>query len=421
MPLDHRPTSISDFLGLYSRGDKTQTPPRHQLVLDNFVFEDDLLRKRGGFEVVESYSRSLQRFTLFNNRPIYTDGEYIYDGHLRLNNDPLIGATDFTSIEIGDKLYIAPNKGPVQVYDGVTMRPICGEGPPVDNTNVTTASLFYPVVAATGDLNRNPYVPFNYLDVGDYLIGISYQIGNYISPIGYVRHISITSLDYNKVVLNNIPEVPTNVDRIVISMTRLFATTDQYPEGRYDTRTFYFVPFGVITVSDGIIQNRNDNITIPTVESPEDLSIIKYVMFQESLLLESSYLIELETELRDIEGCTEYNNRLILWKGGKIYVSRKYDHESFSKIDGFIDHDRGRVTNCFGHRDVFYVCEESTTYATADNDEAAGTWPTLINIDRGLGAHKYSVGSVLGFDGPTDDYMFIGNKHGLCLFNGIIH
>ena len=56
MPRNHQQYSLSSFLGLYDRGDESTIPRGHQKILENFVFDGDLLRKREGFSNAVSLS-----------------------------------------------------------------------------------------------------------------------------------------------------------------------------------------------------------------------------------------------------------------------------------------------------------------------------------------------------------------------------
>ena len=434
---DHKPFTVSGFLGMYDRGDETIIPQRHQRDLVNMMFRNDRLVKRGGFRRILTTSRNYVRFYEAHfksgRQSIFFDGTHFYAGTDQLPGD-FSGATDFTALNMNNRLFIAPNVGKVQVYDGTTMRDLGGEGPPLDNIGYDSSSLFYPSLLASGDVTADPFISFNYLDIGRYIVAISYNIGNYITNPGYIRSFYVSDLATNRLRLLNLPsDLPVNVTGITISLTRLFISADdtmntdvvnQKFTRRYTDNQFWFVPFGRVKAVNRQLVDRDDNalthIDIPHAtdqDEYDELVHVKYIFFNGHLLLESTYLIDQLASISDVKGLAEYNDRLILFKDDKIWASQIDDPESIATSKRVGIESPGDIKNAFSYKDLLYICKEYSTYSTFDNGEDVATW-RVVTVDRGLGADTHSVGSVRGFEGPTEDYVFIGNKQGLCLFDG---
>lgn len=453
MPLDHKPLPIAGFMGFYDRGEKVSTPMKHQSLLENFIFGGDKLKKRGGFvSIHRDNNRSFTRFSdilkgnvILQPRRIYSTGEFLFDGNNQLNTEAFTGATDFSALNMDNRYYITTHDrqigkgGLVQVYNGNTLRPLAGEGPPEDYNNYGSGSYFYPQLIASGQFN-NPFVPFNYLDIGRYIIAVSYQIENYITKPGYIRSFYVSDVETNRLQLNNIPPVSnSNVSAIIISMTRLFVseegeddentlTLNRKYARKFGDHKFYFVPFGKFNVEGGEIVGRDGNAIVGNLSFPhgidddEQAQLVnrQYIFLNGHQIFESSYLFDQKSSMPAALGLTEYSNRLIIWNQNRVYVSRANEPESFSDVDGFFDvgiEDPNTVKVCFAYRENLYILKDDSTYVVFDNGEAPNTWVPK-NVDRGLGGQVHSVGRVKGFQGAEEDFIFIANKKGLCLFNG---
>ena len=431
MPLSQQPITISGFLGLYNRGDSTMIPRGHQRDLENMLFINDRLVKRSGFRTLTEFSREYTRFFDYHAKSglkrIYFDGSTFYADDAQVGVG-FSSATDFTMINMNNRAYIAPNRGAVQVYDGATMRAIAGEGPPEDNLGYSSSSPFYPTLASAGDPNLDPFQPFNFLDIGRYVMSISYEIGTYITKPGYIRAFDVDSLDTNRLRITNLPtSFPAKVSGISLSLTRLFVADGDVTDDarKYYNYTFYFVPFGRFAISGQRVVSRTGTplteLNFPharTATEQTQLVNSKYIFFNEHLVFDSTYLQDQEEELTDVNGITQYNDRLIAWKDDRLYASRVNDPESIINSLRIGIEESGPIKTCFTQRDILYICKEHSTYSVVDNGETVDTWNPVI-VDRGLGSSTHGVGVVRGFEGSTENYVFVANRQGLCLFDGV--
>ena len=451
MPLDHRPFTLVNFQGLYNRGG--YLPHGHQDELTNFSFEGDILKKRKGFSSLGTRSRLSTRFFdilrgsfktsdddqgLLQPRRVYLSGESIYDANTQILSG-LTGATDFSALNMNSRFYITGHDrnigrgGNVKVYDGTDARDLGGQGPSIS----LSSSGFTPELRDQGDINANPFVPFNFLDIGRYIIAVSYRIDSFITKPGFVRSFYVSELDTNQLFLTSIPSIPAGVTDIILSMTRLFlpdegdennddATNLKYARN-YINYQFYFVPFAVYPVEGGQVTDRDGSpiseLTFPYGYTEDDQTLLntnRQIFFNGNLLFESTYLFDQVSSLKAGVGLADYNSRLVVWNGNRVWISRYNDPESFSSIDGYIDigiEDPGTIKNCFAYQDILYVQKSTATYATQDNGEAPNTW-RVVKIDAGLGSECHSIGRIYNFQGPEENFLFIANRQGLCLFDG---
>ena len=439
MPRGSTPIGTSRFQGLYDRG--SLVPRGHLSVLENMIFEGDLMKKRGGFNRLSQSSRLYTRFLdvlpgekISAPVRVFSTGEMIYAGLAEAG--PFDGATDFSALNMKKRYYLTPHnrntgRGQVQVYDGSTIRPICGEGPPED-LQYTATSNFLPI------LEEDDVAPATYLDIGRYIMGVSYQIDNYITRPGYIRSFYVEDTTNNSLKLLNIPNITQSyVSDIVIIMTRLFIpnegdennnlTTNRAYANNYKSYTFYFVPFGKAKVESGEIRDRDNNavseLRLPFAYDTDDYNKLiasNYFFFSSDLLFNATYLIDQLTSMPGGVGLCDYNNRLVVWNGDRVWVSRAQEPESFGDLTGFKEvglEDPSTIKNCFAYKDNLYILKSNSTYVTTDNGEEVNTWK-VINVDRGYGGEVHSIGQIRGFQGPEKDYVFVANKHGLSLFNG---
>lgn len=397
---DHFPIESPGFKGLYAReysmGAVTQEiPADHLMVATNILCKGKEIRTRpplirtnstafpGGKQLVRSraYKRSdgLRHLLLFDDRTIYDDTNMAAS----IVTAP-VGTTDFALTVINNNAYITYHNGDIgisgaaiDVYNGTSIRNAAGTAP-------TTA-----LAAANGAAGK--------VEAGLHKLGFIFE-----SDTGFFSQIS-PILDYTapggaKIDLSSVDTGPAGTVARHIVATKVMLANEE--------PSWFFVPGGEIA------DNATTTITVD---------------FYDSELIDSAdYLLDILPTIPCGVGIGQYNGRMIVWgeaaNPNYVRVSEPNEPEVFQELDGFIStvpyEGTSGVLNCFVQRTLLYICKETRTEVTIDNDDAASTWD-LHEVDSALGADVNSVGGIFESDeNVAYDVTFIANKAGLWLFNG---
>jgi hypothetical protein len=414
MPVrDHQGISISEFNGLWLRGDPDTTPLDHFSDGNNFDFiGDSSVITRPGVGISQTVSIPLSNVKRIYNYPTQTANTLIvltYDGtngkiyHVIDSATifgPLLtiaGMTDFAFIPYAGRGYISPfgdyangdltfQKGLASQFlyvyagDGTAARKAAGSG----MSGVMTIAN-----GAAG-----------HTDPGFHVFGfVSQTVSGYNSPPTILK--SFTTIALSSVSFGSIP---TSGDPNVVK--RLLVATKVIPSfnGDLSGYQFFFVPGAVL----------NDNTTTA-------LNNISF--YDADLLSDASHLLRNLTSIPAGASLALYHNRLIIAATSTdislALVSQPGEPEAFDSISGLIvvPLDGNPITNQQEMRDVLYIFKRSRTVSYSDNGEDPSSWP-FIPVDTSLGTSVHGIATVLDSGGSGVDFLIIATYQGINMFNG---
>ena len=410
---DHQGITISDFNGLWLRGDPDSTPLDHFSAGVNFDFVGgSSVRTRPGVGISQSVSVPLSNVKRIYNYPTQTANTLIvltYDGtsgriyHV-INSTtvygPILtitGMTDFAFQPYAGRGYISPfgdyTNGELIFQKGLQnefLYVYAGDGTAA--RKAAGAAMSGTMTIANGAAGHT--------DPGFHIFGfVSQTVSGYNSPPGV-----LTGFTTSAASSVSFGSIPTSGDPNVVK--RLLVATKVIPSfsGDLAAYQFFFVPGAVI----------NDNTTTA-------LNNISF--YDADLLADASHLLRNLTQIPAGESLALYHNRLCLactyTDISLIYVSQVGEPEAFDSISGLIvvPLDGNPITNEQEMRDVFYVFKRSRTVSYTDNGGDPSSWP-LVPVDTSLGTCPHGVATVLDSGGSGVDFLLIATYQGINMFNG---
>jgi hypothetical protein len=410
---NHPPITISQFKGLWQRGDVDTCPLDHFTECQNLDLSDsDSFRTRPGIglsqDVITPLS-NVKRIYNYNTGDANTQLVLVIDGadgkiyHV-VNATTLFGPiltiagmTDFAFAPFGGRAYISPfasfpqgeltiEKGLedefVYVYagDGTAARKAAGS--PLTG-NMTIAN------GAAGNT-----------DAGLHIFGfVAETISGALTAPGLLE--TFTTVANSSVSFGTIPTSgdPNVVKRHLVA-SKVISTYNGNLEG-YD---LYFVPGGTI----------NNNV---------DTFLNDISFFDQDLLDDASHLLDNYEEIPAGATLSLYNDRLVVGATfddiNLALVSEKGEPEAINQINGIlsVQPDGNPVTNGQELRDVFYLFKRTRTIAYVDNGDVPSSWEPTI-IDNALGTSVHGVATVLDAGSSSVDYLIVCTYQGISLFNG---
>jgi hypothetical protein len=401
MPIDHGAVVIDNFMGFYKRGDPEACPLDHFQDCNNIQYLTARgFRTRDGIDIYPAPGNNILRIYTYvqQNKEsllILDDQGNIFDSGNANPNVPILTLTtemhDFGFTSYAGRAYISPNNGFigmnnqfVYVYDGNTGAPArkaAGFGP-------TSA----PSAADTGSGN---------VEKGYHVYAVVYETNTgFLTKMG--PGVALNSAGGTQVAITSVPVSP---DPAVIKR-HIVATKAIDPtlfDGNLVGYQFFFVPGGTI----------NDNST----------TSITINFFDEDLLEDASYLLDILEEIPAGLGLAQYHGRMVQFgehaNQSLIRFSNPGEPESFDAVTGLVIFplDGTTIQNGVEYRDVFYSFKISKTASITDNGGDPSSWPIVI-IDNGLGTHPHGIATVLDSNGINIDFLVIANISGLFVFNG---
>jgi hypothetical protein len=122
-----------------------------------------------------------------------------------------------------------------------------------------------------------------------------------------------------------------------------------------------------------------------------------------------------------VPGITYYKNRQVVWNGDTIYVSNPGEPESFDNVDSIILIDSkkyGYITFIGELRGTLYIWTSTGVLATTDNGEAPNSWE-VIQVDPLMGAPNGAVSCIYNKASNVIDYYIVANEFGVFKFTGV--
>lgn len=432
---DHKPYPISNFNGLWARGDNDSCPPDHFTDCANVSYSESSVQ--GRFPFIDTYGAGVRAL----RQQIYTANvagvQTVFLMSLDENSvfyyqqlSPALGGPnnlgvipgnpiDFQLVNFSGRAYITFSLATVGIavatgtvcylFDGTTFRKAGSTRPVVGAWNILTA--------AGGTINA-----------GNHAWAVAFE-----SDTGFISSlmpwpILVLSAAGDQVNMTAIPIGPANTVARRIYMSKVMS--DAIPSNQAQ---FYFV------------QRIADNVTAAQ----------SFTAFDSQLLQNSTYLYTVLDSLPCGIGIGKYHNRLMLWGfptqtitirvvgGGPnitlnttpstILFSLPNDPETIDTLNNvaIIDSNASTLvldtsltwvpvgaTACQEYRDMCYVFKLSKTYAFADNGNVPATWVPVV-VDEGAGAFVKGVATVLDTNGVSYDYLVIANNTGIYTFNGL--
>lgn len=417
----HSPIVISEFNGLWKRGDAEATPIDHFRDCQNIQYQQSGFCTRPGMSIFRV--GELPGETIRNVVRIYT---YVHagvqsllvldtSGNIYHTESPtpttailtIADMTDFAFVSVAGRAYISPHNGVtgledeflyVYLGDGAVARKAGGAAP--------TGSAMGAATSATA----------GHVEAGYHIFAVVYETDTgFLTQLGPTTFTELNVLtDGFKVDLTGIPVSPSG-DVVARRIVASKAIDPLNYTGDLTGYQFFFVPGGRIA---------NNTATTLSVS-----------FFDSELLSDASHLLDLFADIPAGVFLTTYHNRLII--GGffgeydpdpdddtigmqsTAYVSFPGEPEAFDQVDGLIvaPLEGNPLTNAQEYRDTLYLFKNTRTYAYNDNGDVPSSWPLTI-IDQGIGASVHGVGQVLDSGGVNIEYLLIIDYSGIMVFNG---
>jgi len=412
---DHDSKVITNFNGLFQRGDPENTPEDHFQASNNMRHQGQSVITRDGIIISQDVNAvtPLQNVRRIYNYPMLTQNSllvlsynvatstgtisHVVNSTTQYTVFSTTGMTDFAFVPFGGRAYFCPfgtfangeemvEKGLdnefLYVYAGagVTARKAAGTG---IGAGMTVAA------GAAG-----------HTDAGLHIYGVvSETASGYLSPPGSLT--TFTNLPGQSVSFGTIPTSgDTNVVARHIVASKKLTTYNGNPE-QYD---LFFIPGGTIS----------DNTT----------TFLNNISFYDADLLEdASYLFDNYTEIPAGAFLTLYHGRLVLGATyddfNLVLVSEQGEPEAINQIDGLLATQPNGfpVSNAAEFRDVLYVFRPNSTMSFTDNDDVPASWP-LVDVDAALGTRPHGISQFLNSATQSVDFLVVATYQGVSLFTG---
>jgi hypothetical protein len=412
---DHQPIEITEFNGLWRRGDVDNTPLDHFSDCNNIKFRgNSSFSTRDGLGISQDVAVPLSNVKRIYNYPTPTGNTLIvltYNATTGVGtihhvvsatvvHGPLLtitGMTDFAFVPYAGRGYISPfssfTVGDLNVEKGLQNEFLYvyrGDGSAA--TKAAGASLSGTMTVAIGAAGHT--------DAGQHVFGfVSETDTGYLSPPGLLTAF-VTSP------LNSVSFGSVDVSPDIHVTKRHLVATKKITDYNGDTQgyQFFFVPNATI--------NNNTDTFLNTIS-----------FYDADLLEDASYLLENYTEIPAGAALTMYHNRLCLFATfadiSLGLVSAIGEPEAIDQVDGLIvvPPDGNPITNGQELRDILYVFKRSRTVSFTDNGDTPSSWP-LVVVDNALGTSVHGIATVLDSGSSSVDYLIICSYQGVSLFNG---
>lgn len=415
---DHQPIKITEFNGLWRRGDSESTPIDHFSDCNNIEYIESGFQTRSGVaqhiinDICGNLANVKRAYTYI--RPdrqsllVLDANGNIYDTTGPTPCTPIltiVGMTDFACAFWAGRAYISPSDG-ITGLENEFVYVYLGFGDPARKAAGTAPSGT--MTAANGST-------FNVkLQAGYHIFGVVFETDTgFLTRIG--GNVAFLATGAHMCDLTNVPVSP---DAFVIKR-HIVATKTINPAqftGDVNGYQFFFVP--------GAIINDNSSTSISDID-----------FYDAELLEDASYLSDALEEIPAGVFLTIYHSRLVvggffgeananpdLDTSGKIstaYLSTEGEPEAFDGVDGIIiaPIDGTALTNGQEYRDVLYLFKNTRTFGYSDNGDVPSTWAGVA-IDLGIGCPCHGIALVLDSGGTNVDYLIICDYSGIMLFDG---
>lgn len=410
----HPPEIISQFKGLWRRGDVDNTPLDHLADCQNLLLSDvSLIQTRPGIEIsqdvavplsnvkrIYNYNTGTANTQLVLIETISGDGEIYHVVDAATIFGPIFSSPqmeDFAFVPYGGRAYISPFRsfpqGDLTIEKGLQNEFVyvyAGDGTLARKAG--GAPLTGNMTIANGAAGNT--------DPGLHIFGfVTETISGYLSAPGLLE--GFTTVATNSVSFGSIPTSgDPNVVRRHLVASKVISTFNGSLEG-YD---LFFVAGGTI----------NNNI---------DTFLNDISFFDQDLLEDASHLFDIYEDIPAGASLSLYNERLVVAATfddiNLALVSVRGEPEAISQISGIltVQPDGNPITNGQELRDVFYLFKRVRTVAYVDNGDEPSSWEPVI-VDNALGTSVHGIATVLDSGSASVDYLIVCTYQGISLFNG---
>lgn len=411
---DHEPIVLTEFNGLWQRGDRDATPIDHFTECQNIKYiGTGGFKTRDGVGISQTVAVPLSNVKRIYNYPTQTANTLIV-----LTYDEITGAGSIHHVVNATTVH-----GPLLTITGMTdfaFVPYAGRG------YISPFNTF-----VTGDLNIEKGLQNQFLYV-------------YAGDGTAARKAAGTPLTGNMTIANGAAGFTDAGDHIfgVVGETSSGALLAPGALEMFTTSAAFSVSFSVVPVGGAtvvkrhivaskVINNYNGNLEgyqlffIPNATINDNVTtvLLNISFFDADLLDDASHLIDNYAEIPAGAAMCIYHNRLCIFATftdiSLGLVSEPGEPEAISQIDGLIimPLDGNPITNGAELRDILYVFKRSRTGAFADNNDVPSSWPYNV-VDTALGTGVHGIATVLDSGGASVDYLIICTYQGVTLFNG---
>jgi len=395
---DHESLKVTSFGGMFNRGEDETCPVDHFQDCLNISFLPRGFRTRDGCPAARLTKANIRRIAIYripgqaqrllilNNNGDIFDSTDLTTVILHVN-----GMTDFSSVTMFGRAYITPHNGvtglpgeKIYVYTGSGFARAAGGSPP-SGFNLTIANS-----ATSGSIEE-----------GDHAFAVAFE-SNTGFITGYGGYALLSAAGEKKADISLIPIG----DSWVVARHLLATKRILNWNGDFINQTYYFIPNGRI---------GNNTATTATVD-----------FYDADLIDEASYLAEQLSTIPAGVTIQNYNGRLVV--GGEdanqstIRVSIIGEPESINSVEGLANVNPGDagsgIKNLWGHRESLIISKDQRSYSVIDTGDEAAYWKPIPS-DMSVGAGPHSVGQVLDYGQTVKDIVFVGDRDGLHLYNGV--
>lgn len=398
--------AISEFFGLYSRGDPDSCPQNHSPVFTNFATRGKRheLGLRPGTLASLAVGNTVRIFNakFVNALGVSTTNVLTCDGAGNIRNQAganiltVTNMIDFVGLNLFNHVFLLPICSPgglagqvLYIWDGTNaVRPALGAAP---------TSSFAVAQAAGGNITPGTH-QFAVCFVTN--TGFTTQPGPKIA--GVFTPVSVNFTAGNGT--GNVTAIPTGpagtTQRIILAT-------------KANLGVYYFVP----AAGGGVI---NNNVSTTTTLNFLDTD----------LTIDASSLFNLRESINAAftgyggAGMAVYRGRLVILDGttqNQIPTSQSGLPENFDSVTGLInvDYQQDQFISAFEYFGTLYLSGNVGIHSTSDNGNEPSSWFTAL-IDSGNGFPHNSLINVLSekYAGPLGSTMLGVFREGLYMFNG---
>jgi hypothetical protein len=473
---DHQPVEISDFGGLWNRGNAENTPINHFQDCNNVRFDAGSdVSTRDGIVPSTTISVPLSNVKRIYNYPTQTGntlivltvasgiGNIYHVVNSTTVYGPLLsiqGMTDFAFIPFVGRAFISPftsytinglsvEKGLPGEYlyvykgDGTPARKTAGD-PLVGTLTIANGAAGHTdpgfhIFAIVAETDTGYLTPPGAMTTFTTSATSSVSFGTV--PVGTLTTSSTGPLIVN--FQNNDDEENFEEERIFLDApsnnrylyeqeyedTKLELLSNTPAASTYVTVSPYIVKRHLVATK--VITNYNGNpsdytfyfVPNAVINNNTDAFLNNVSFYDADLLADASHLFNNYSSIPAGAVLTNYHNRLCLAATNTdislILVSSPGEPEAINQINGLlvVPLDGNPITNGAELRDVFYVTKRARTVAFIDNDGAPSSWPMTV-VDNALGTCVHGISTVLDSGSSNVDFLIVATYQGVYLFNG---
>jgi len=411
---EHEPIELTDFNGLWKKGDEESVPQDHFSDGENYTFiGNKAFRTRDGLglhqdvvvplgNVVRIYNYiTANKNTLIVLTYDGVDGKIYHVVDTTTVHGPLLtiaGMTDFGFVPYAGRAYITPFTttviGGLNVERGMTGQFLYvykGDG---------TAARKAGIVAPVGTLGASVGAAGN-SDGGHHAFAVVYETdtGALSAPSAF-RSFNMTA--NSTISFSSIPVSPNAAvtKRHIVSTIRKTAVITDFVN-----QTYFFIPNATVF----------DNVTT---------TLTNIGFFDADLLEDASHLSDNYGEIPAGVGLCMYHGRMCLYTTfadiSIVLISAVGEPEAFDQVDGLliVPLDGNPITNGAELRDVLYIFKRTKTVAYTDNGDIPSTWP-MTTIDDAIGTCVHGIATVIDSGSSSVNFLLIASYKGIMIFNGI--